>query len=159
MNKKYERYINYIVSDIQSPYFINMRDNYGLKDNEYELVLSKVFNQPVTIKGNDVYNTNGNQIYSESSDGYWIKREYNTNGKEIYYETSNGVWIKREYNTNGKEIYYETSSGHWVKYEYDTNGNNIYYETSNGFWIKSEYDTNGNNIYYEQSDGTIRDNR
>ena len=138
MNKKYERYINYIVSDIQSPYFINMRDNYGLKDNEYELVLSKVFNQPVTIKGNDVYNTNGNQIYSESSDGYWIKREYNTNGKEIYYETS---------------------SGHWVKYEYDTNGNNIYYEYSNGDWIKSEYDTNGNQIYYEESDGTIIDNR
>ena len=138
MNKKYERYINYIVSDIQSPYFINMRDNYGLKDNEYELVLSKVFNQPVTIKGNDVYNTNGNQIYSESSDGYWIKREYNTNGKEIYYETS---------------------SGHWVKYEYDTNGNNIYYETSDGYWVKQEYNIKGNQIYYEESDGTIIDNR
>ena len=58
MNKKYERYINYIVNDIKPPYFINMRDNYGLKDNEYELVLSKVFNQPLTIKGNNVFDQN-----------------------------------------------------------------------------------------------------
>ena len=138
MNKKYKKYINYIVSDIEAPYFINMRDNYGLSEKEYELVLSKIFNQPVRIKGNDVYNTNGNQIYSESSDGYWIKREYNTNGKEIYYETSSGVWIKREY---------------------DTNGNNIYYETSDGYWVKQEYNIKGNQIYYEESDGTIIDNR
>ena len=90
MNKKYEKYINYIVSDIQSPYFINMRDSYGLSEKEYSLVLSKVFNEPVTIEGNDVYNTNSNRIYSEDSDGDWIKREYNTNGNVIYYEDSDG---------------------------------------------------------------------
>ena len=93
MNKKYEKYINYIVNDIEKPYLINMRDNYGLKQEEYELVLSKLYDQPVTIKGRNVYNTNGNQIYSEYSNGYWHKKEYNTNGKVIYYETSDGVII------------------------------------------------------------------
>ena len=90
MNKKYERYINYIVNDIKPPYFKNMEDHYGLKDNEYELVLSKVFNQPVSIKDNNVHNSNGNLIYYEGSDGYWAKREYDDNGKLIYYENSDG---------------------------------------------------------------------
>jgi len=91
MNKKYIKYIEYIVSDIQKPYFHNMRDNYGLKDNEY--------------------NTNGNKIYSENSYGYWSKYEYDSNGNNIYYETSDGYWFKREYDKNGKEIYHEDSDG------------------------------------------------
>jgi hypothetical protein len=32
----------------------------------------------------------GNIIYSENSNGYWIKSEYDSNGKETYYENSNG---------------------------------------------------------------------
>jgi len=69
MNKKYERYIEYIVSDLQPPYFINMRDNYGLSEKEYELVLSKIYDQSVTIEGNNVYDNNDNNIYYENSDG------------------------------------------------------------------------------------------
>ena len=111
MNKKYKKYIDYIVNDIEAPYFINMRDNYGLKQEEYELVLGNIFNQPVTIEGKHVYNTNGNDIYFEYSNGYWGKREYDTNGNLIYTEYSDGDWIKREYDTNGNEIYYETSNG------------------------------------------------
>ena len=111
MNKKYERYINYIVSDIEAPYFINMRDQYGLKGNEYELVLSKLFNQPVSIKSNRVYDTNGNEIYYEDSDGNWFKKEYDTNDNLIYYENSHGYWEKYEYDTNGKLIYRENSDG------------------------------------------------
>ena len=90
MNKKYERYINYIVNDIQPPYFINMRDQYGLKDSEYKLILSKAFNQPVTIKNKKVFDDNGNLIYHEDSEGYWIKYEYDNNGNLIYYENSGG---------------------------------------------------------------------
>ena len=119
MNKKYERYIEYIVNDIKTPFFINMKDNYGLKDNEFEFVLSKVFNEPVSIKGRYVYNTNGN---------------------EIYYENSDGDWVKYEYDEQGNKIYYETSTGYWVKYEYDTNGNVIYSETSNGDIIDNRYE-------------------
>jgi hypothetical protein len=133
MNKKYIKYIEYIVSDIQKPYFHNMRDNYGLTPDEYELVLSKVFKQSVTIKDNHrVYDTNGNLIYREYSDGTWIKKEYDSNDNEIYYEDSDGYWIKSEYDDNGNEIYQEDSNGDWYKKEYDTNGSNIYYETSDG---------------------------
>jgi len=115
MNKRYQRYIDYIVSDIESPYFDNMKEMYGLSLDEYSLVLSKVYNQSVTIKGNQrVYDVNGNIIYREYSDGSWVKYEYDNNG----------------YN-----IYYEDSDGHWVKYEYDNNGNNIYRETINGVII------------------------
>ncbi len=138
MNKKYERYINYIVNDIEVPYFINMKDNYGLSPDEYELILSKVYDQPVTIEGRNVYNTNGNQIY---------------------YEDSNGFWEKWEFDANGKVIYYENSKGYWFKYEYDNDGNNIYYEDSNGFWSKRVYNTNGKVIYRENSNGVIIDNR
>ena len=114
MNKKYERYkryIEHIVNDIESPYFINMIDNYGLKDNEYELVLSKVYEQPVSIKDNYVFDSNGNVIYQEDSNGYWYKKEYDTNNNEIYFEKNNGYWEKYEYNSNNNEIYYENSNG------------------------------------------------
>jgi hypothetical protein len=111
MNKKYIKYIEYIVSDIESPYLINMRDNYGLKDNEYPLVLSKVFNQPVTIKSNRVYDTNGNILYYEDSNGHWIKRGYDAKGNKIYQENSYGYWIKYEYDINGNIIYFEDSNG------------------------------------------------
>ena len=133
MNKKYERYINYIVNELEPPYFINMREMYGLKQDEYELVLSKVYDQPVTIKGNWVYDSNGNQLYSENSNGTWYKKEYDNQGNNIYLENSNGNWIKYEYDTNGNLIYFENSNGVWKKYEYDEQGNRIYYEDSNGF--------------------------
>ena len=111
MNKKYERYINYIVNDLEAPYFINMRDHYGLSEKEYELILSKVYDQPVTIEYDYVYDEQGNQIYFEDSKGYWYKYEYNTNGNQIYFEDSKGYWYKHEYDTNGNEIYYENSNG------------------------------------------------
>ena len=38
-----------------------------------------------------VKDTNGKEIYSETSDGYWVKKEYDENGKEIYYENSDGT--------------------------------------------------------------------
>ena len=138
MDKRYERYINYIVSDIEAPYFINMRDQYGLRPDEYELVLSRVFNQPVTIEGGVVYNNIDNEIYYEDNDGDWIKREYDENDREIYYEGSDGFWYKKEY---------------------DKQGNIIYYEGSDGFWYKKEYDTQGNVTYWEDSNGNIMDNR
>jgi len=116
MKKKYQRYIEYIVSDLQPPYFINMKEMYGTSEKEYPLVLSKVFNQPVTIKGISVYNTNGKVIYYEASDGFWYKKEYDTNGNEIYREYNDGDWIKWEYDTNGSIIYREDSDGNIEDY-------------------------------------------
>ncbi len=160
MNKKYIKYIDYIVNNIELP-FLKSLEQYGLSPNEYELILSKVYNESVTIKDRVIYNNNGNKIYYENSYGSWdkYKYKYNTNGKVIYHEDSNGFWSKREYDTNGNKIYYENSNGDWVKRVYDTNGNRIYYETSNGYWEKYKYNTNGNKIYYENSYGHIEDNR
>jgi hypothetical protein len=84
---------------------------------------------------------------------------YDSNGNIIYSEHSNGYWSKREFDSNGNITYYEDSDGYWFKYEYDTNGNRIYYEDSYGYWFKYDYDSNGNRIYYENSKGEIIDNR
>ncbi len=115
MNKKYERYIEFIVSDIKPPYYENMREIYGVSEKEYPLVLSKIFNGPitiiVTIRNNSVYDANGNLIYREKDNGFWVKKEYNTNGNEIYSENSNGFWYKKEYDDQGNKIYYEDSYG------------------------------------------------
>ena len=141
MNKKYERYIEFIANDLQPPYFENMRDQYGLRLDEYELVLSKLFNQPVSIKdsGDYVYNSNGKLIYYEFNK-YWEKYEYNSNGKLIYFENSSGDWLKKEYDTNNNETYFEDSDGIWYKYEYDANGDEIYYEDNSGYIADNRYE-------------------
>ena len=126
-----------VLKHVRKPYFKNM-EYLGLYPNEKEYVLSKIFNQPVKIYGNYIYDINGNRIYFERSYGYWEK------------------W---EYDINGKLIYYERSDGSWGKWEYDTNGNQTYFENSDGYWEKSEYNDNGNEIYFENSDGEIIDNR
>jgi hypothetical protein len=91
MNKKYERYIEYIVNDIEPPYFINMKEMYGLSEKEYEMVLSKIFNQPIIFEGLNVYNQDDIKIYHESSTGgTWRKWEYNQQGKLSYYVDSDG---------------------------------------------------------------------
>ena len=90
MNTKYEKYINYIVNDIKTPYFKNMVDMYGLSPDEYEMVLSKVFNQPVNIQGvyndNYVYDNQYHKLYQESSNGFWVRYEYDNQG---YMNTGN----------------------------------------------------------------------
>jgi len=55
---------------------------------------------------------NGNELYGEDSEAYWVKREYDVNGKQIYYENSEGYWSKSEYDANGNSIYYENSLGY-----------------------------------------------
>jgi hypothetical protein len=57
---------------------------------------------------------NDNQIYRETSNGYWWKREYDKNNNPIYCESSNGFWWKREFDENNNEIYYEDSDGYIV---------------------------------------------
>ncbi len=110
--KKYQKYIDYIVDDLQPPYYENMRDNYGLRPDEYELVLSKVFNEPIKIIHDDTVVKQG--------------------GKTLYREKDTGFWVKKEYNADNQMTYREYNDEYWEKWEYDTNGNNIYYEDSDG---------------------------
>jgi len=83
-------------------------------------------------------------------------RLYDEDGNEIYYETSDGFWCKSEYK-DGHEVYVEKSDGYWWKCEYE-DGNQVYFEDSSGFWWKSEY-KGGKEVYYEDSEGCIEDNR
>ena len=99
MNKKYQKYINYIVNDIQPPYFKSL-EPYGLKQYEYEMVLSKVFNQPVKFVVNRVYDKNNNELYYERRDGYWIKTIFDEQGNEINFYDSDGYcrhYIDKQY--------------------------------------------------------------
>jgi hypothetical protein len=54
---------------------------------------------------------NNNQIYFESSKGYWDRQEFDKNNNIIYWEDSDGFWYKREFDSNNNRIYYENSSG------------------------------------------------
>ena len=58
-----------------------------------------------------IRDSKGNEIYFESTGGYWYKNEYDSKGNQIYYEDSNDYWAKIEYNSRGIRIYYENSDG------------------------------------------------
>ena len=53
-----------------------------------------------------LYNSNGNQIYHENSDGYWYKKEYDSNGNVTYFENSDGTIAdnRPKPNCNGKTV-------------------------------------------------------
>ena len=59
----------------------------------------------------EIKDSEGNLIYFEDSNGYWIKREYDSKGNLIYLEYSNGYWRKQEYDSEGNRIYFENSDG------------------------------------------------
>ena len=48
-----------------------------------------------------LYNADGEEIYYETSRGYWAKYEYDDDGEEVYYESSNGVVLDKR-SCNGK---------------------------------------------------------
>ncbi len=93
------------------PYF-KLLKHFNLSEDELDYVFSGIFGETVEIEDNSIYNQNGEQIYQESSTGYWRKREYDKNDNIIYYEDSYGDWEKLEYDENGNEIYYENSNGY-----------------------------------------------
>ena len=99
MNNKYKKYIEYIVNDIQVPYFKSL-EQYGLKQEEMDLILSKVFNQPVKFVVNRVFDKDNNELYYERSDGYWIKTTFDDEGNEINFYDSDGYcqhYIDKQY--------------------------------------------------------------
>ena len=106
-----------------------------LSEDELNYVLSNIFQQPVCVVeySTHVFDYNGNEIYSEEPNGYWIISEYDENNNRTYLGYSDGFWIKRELNEYGNQIYFENSDGYWRKSEYNDNGNEIYWEDSNGY--------------------------
>ena len=55
----------------------------------------KIKEFPFTIK-----DSKGNQIYWESSTGYWAKMEYDSKGKQIYFEDSDGGIVDNRLKTD-----------------------------------------------------------
>ena len=100
-----DKIIEFMKTDF--PLFKNLKD-YGFYDqltiDELNYVLSNIFQQPVKFLyyGGGIYNENNKIIYSENSDGYWVKRGYDKNGNQIYFEDSDGyiednrgkIWIR-----------------------------------------------------------------
>jgi hypothetical protein len=62
----------------------------------------------------EIKDKNGNEIYLEDSDGFWIKFEWDSQGEQIYYEDSDRYWTKREYDSQGNQIYFEDSGGYII---------------------------------------------
>jgi hypothetical protein len=129
-----------------------------------------------------------NEYFFENSFGYWFKKMYDTNGNEIYYEDSDGEIIDNRNNGNLNESidYYNKivnileppyvqnlevigiDKDHYkLIFEklfnqpvsvgnYDvlnSNRKELYFETSDGYWRKTEYDINGKLIYFENYEG------
>ena len=97
MNVKYKKYIDYIVKDIELPYLKSL-NMYEIKQDDYHLVLSKLFNEPVDYDHGVCIDKRLNNIYNENSDGDWEKYQYDTNGQnEIYREDRDGNWSDLNY--------------------------------------------------------------
>lgn len=115
MNKKLLKYIEYVVKDIEPPYFYNMEFQYGINKNK-DTILDKIFKQKTNVCGNTVYDTQWNVLYNESNcldtnKISWDKSYYNERNNRIYYEDSDGFWYRKEFDEDGKEIFFENSGG------------------------------------------------
>lgn len=82
---------------------------------------------------------------------------YDSIGNVLTYDNSDGFWSKNTYNSNGKQLTYYNSYGYWNKRTYDSSGNQLKYENSFGYWSKSTYDSNGKRLTFEDSDGEKRE--
>lgn len=114
-----------------------------------------------------MFDDNGNAIYYETLNGYWVKQKFDsyrqdpnklekiiakkTIAKEFNHNFDNGPF--KIFNENNNKIYNEDFLEFWEKREFDGNNNMIYYENSNEYWIKYDFDDNGNKTYYEDSAG------
>ena len=99
-----------------------------------------------------IIDNNENEIYSETSYGYWRKKEFDQNNKEIYSETSNGLIKDNKPKTLAKKLKINKFPFGII----DNNGNIIYYEDFKGYWYRVEFDQNNKEIYFEDSDGNLQ---
>jgi hypothetical protein len=103
-----------------------------------------------TTEGLKLKDENG--VVRYSFDGF-AQYTYDSNGNQLTFEDSDGFWTKSTYNSNSYLLTSENSHGDWSKYTYDSNGNRLTSEVSHGDWSKSTYDSNNNQLTYESSSG------
>ena len=99
--------------------------------------------------------TDANGVLRYEYKGY-SQYTYDSNGNELTYERSNGYWHKLTYDSNGNKLTYEDSKGYWEKSTYDSSGNRLTLEDSDGYSCRYTYDSSGNRLTLEDSDGTKR---
>lgn len=97
-----------------------------------------------------IKDANGNEIYTEDADGFWIKTEWDPNGNGYTITNPYGYWEKSEFDSNGDRIYWENSKGiiedNRNVPEEKSNNRVIYGENLNGDRYKMEIDSEGNQI-------------
>tara|TARA_R110002020_G_scaffold173181_1_gene363928 strand:- start:1281 stop:1553 length:273 start_codon:yes stop_codon:yes gene_type:complete len=59
-------------------------------------------------------------------------REYDSKGNTIYEEYSNGAWYKYKYDSKGNTTHYEDSRGNWYGKKFDNEGHVTYRENHGG---------------------------
>jgi YD repeat-containing protein len=106
-----------------------------------------------TTEGLKLKDENGVLRYRYNRDAQYT---YDSNGNELTSENSIGFWRKSTYDSNGNRLTVEDSDGFWRKSTYDSNGNELTSEDSDGYWRKSTYDSSGNKLTFEDSYGTKR---
>jgi YD repeat-containing protein len=75
--------------------------------------------------------TDENGVLRYSFDGF-AQRTYNSNGNLLKFEDSDGHWRKYTYDSSGNRLTSEDSYGNWSKSTYDSKGKELTYEDSNG---------------------------
>ena len=75
----------------------------------------------------------GNLLYREDSNGYWIKTEYDSEGREIYFENSLGIIIDNRPKPD------TTHSEDWNESAYGSVGKKVYH-------INSDAETNSDDV-------------
>jgi YD repeat-containing protein len=68
-----------------------------------------------------------------------VQYTYDSNGNELTFEDSDGYWCKSTYDSSGNRLTSEDSHGDWSKYTYDSSGNKLTFEDSYG--TKRGFDT------------------
>jgi len=100
--------------------------------HDYGDLVRHLLNEVEELKLNKNMNENMKTIAQQLNVTKFPFTIMDSNGNKIYFEEYNKWWIKYEYDSNGNNIYHEASDGFWTKYEYDSNGNEIYFENSCG---------------------------
>lgn len=99
------------------------------------------------------YDSNGNLIKFEASNGLWRTQEYDSNGNWIKVEHSNGVWETRKFDSEGNLIESKSSDGICETWDYHSLGKTHRHETSNGLVNIWEYNLKGQKTKHTDSTG------
>ena len=119
---KDDKFYDKLSKVIRPPYFLDLI-SLGVSDDEWDMVFSKVFKQPVRVStfylgddltGGIIIDKETNILYHEG-EGEYIIREFDKNNNVTFILTDDGrgkqYWEKTIFNDRGESVYYENSKG------------------------------------------------